>query len=35
MTAANPRRGYILGLTAYIIWGLFPLYFKAVSYTHL
>ncbi|HLD67403.1 MAG TPA: EamA family transporter RarD [Pseudomonas sp.] len=24
-------RGYILGLTAYIIWGLFPLYFKAIA----
>ena len=31
MASANPRRGYILGLTAYIIWGLFPLYFKAVQ----
>ncbi len=31
MTAANPRRGYILGLTAYIIWGLFPLYFKVLQ----
>jgi len=31
MHAANPRRGYILGLTAYIIWGLFPLYFKALQ----
>ncbi|MHA6198577.1 EamA family transporter RarD [Pseudomonas wadenswilerensis] len=31
MTAANPRRGYILGLTAYIIWGLFPLYFKLLQ----
>ncbi|NBF13133.1 EamA family transporter RarD [Pseudomonas sp. Fl4BN1] len=31
MQAANPRRGYILGLTAYIIWGLFPLYFKAIA----
>jgi len=31
MHAANPRRGYILGLTAYIIWGLFPLYFKAIQ----
>jgi chloramphenicol-sensitive protein RarD len=30
MQAANPRRGYILGLTAYIAWGLFPLYFKAL-----
>ncbi|RWU23647.1 EamA family transporter RarD [Pseudomonas alkylphenolica] len=31
MHAANPRRGYILGLSAYIIWGLFPLYFKALQ----
>lgn len=31
MHAANPRRGYILGLGAYIIWGLFPLYFKAIQ----
>ncbi|MGV8918947.1 MAG: EamA family transporter RarD [Pseudomonas sp.] len=31
MQAANPRRGYILGLTAYISWGLFPLYFKLLS----
>ena len=31
MTAANPRRGYILGLTAYIIWGLFPIYFKLLQ----
>ena len=31
MHAANPRRGYILGLSAYIIWGLFPLYFKAIQ----
>jgi chloramphenicol-sensitive protein RarD len=31
MQAANPRRGYILGLTAYICWGLFPLYFKAIQ----
>ncbi|RMV69319.1 RarD protein [Pseudomonas caricapapayae] len=31
MQAANPRRGYILGLSAYIIWGLFPIYFKAIS----
>ncbi|MBC2654458.1 EamA family transporter RarD [Pseudomonas sp. MSSRFD41] len=31
MQAANLRRGYILGLTAYIIWGLFPLYFKAIA----
>ena len=31
MQAANPRRGYILGLSAYIIWGLFPLYFKLLA----
>lgn len=27
----NPRTGYILGLTAYCIWGLFPLYFKSLQ----
>ena len=31
MQAANPRRGYILGLSAYVIWGLFPLYFKLLE----
>ncbi|EGH05885.1 rarD protein [Pseudomonas amygdali pv. aesculi str. 0893_23] len=31
MQAANPRRGYILGLSAYTIWGLSPIYFKAIS----
>lgn len=31
MHAANPQRGYLLGLGAYIIWGLFPLYFKAIQ----
>ncbi|RMQ42923.1 RarD protein [Pseudomonas cichorii] len=31
MQAADPRRGYILGLCAYIIWGLFPMYFKLLS----
>lgn len=31
MQSANPRRGYLLGLTAYILWGLFPLYFKAIE----
>ncbi|MCD5991734.1 EamA family transporter RarD [Pseudomonas sp. CDFA 553] len=31
MPAVNPRRGYILGLSAYTIWGLFPLYFKAIA----
>lgn len=31
MQTANPRHGYILGLTAYIIWGLFPIYFKLLA----
>ncbi|MCY1337240.1 Protein RarD [compost metagenome] len=31
MATADPRRGYILGLSAYTIWGLFPLYFKAIQ----
>ncbi|NWC10004.1 EamA family transporter RarD [Pseudomonas agarici] len=31
MQAVNPTRGYILGLTAYIIWGLLPIYFKAIA----
>ncbi|UVE17263.1 EamA family transporter RarD [Pseudomonas sp. LS44] len=31
MATANPRRGYLLGLCAYVIWGLFPLYFKAIQ----
>ena len=31
MQTANLRRGYILGLSAYTIWGLFPLYFKMVQ----
>jgi chloramphenicol-sensitive protein RarD len=31
MATANPQRGYILGLAAYIIWGLFPLYFKVIQ----
>lgn len=29
----NPRRGYLLGLLAYSIWGLFPLYFKTLEST--
>ncbi|HZJ93245.1 MAG TPA: EamA family transporter RarD [Thiopseudomonas sp.] len=29
----NPRRGYVLGLLAYSIWGLFPLYFKTLEGT--
>jgi chloramphenicol-sensitive protein RarD len=31
MATVNPRRGYVLGVTAYTIWGLFPLYFKAIQ----
>ncbi|CAD5106591.1 EamA family transporter RarD [Zestomonas carbonaria] len=31
MATANLRRGYLLGLAAYTIWGLFPLYFKAIQ----
>lgn len=31
MHAVNPRRGYALGLTAYLLWGLFPLYFKLLD----
>ncbi|WNW12204.1 EamA family transporter RarD [Pseudomonas sp. DTU_2021_1001937_2_SI_NGA_ILE_001] len=31
MHTANPRHGYILGLSAYIIWGLFPMYFKLIQ----
>lgn len=31
MATANPRRGYALGLTAYVIWGLFPIYFKLLE----
>jgi chloramphenicol-sensitive protein RarD len=33
MQTANLRRGYMLGLSAYIIWGLFPIYFKAIAST--
>lgn len=29
----NPRRGYVLGLLAYSIWGMFPLYFKTLDGT--
>ena len=28
---ANPRRGYILGIAAYLTWGMFPLYFKSLD----
>lgn len=31
MTTTNLRRGYLLGITAYLIWGLFPLYFKMLE----
>lgn len=31
MNTVNPRRGYLLGLSAYLIRGLFPLYFKAIE----
>lgn len=31
--AVNPRRGYVLGLTAYSVWGMFPLYFKTLEGT--
>lgn len=31
MPSAHPSRGYILGIAAYLIWGLFPLYFKAIE----
>ena len=31
MPQTNPRRGYLLGISAYLIWGLFPLYFKAIE----
>ena len=27
----NPRRGYLLGLIAYCVWGMFPLYFKTLD----
>lgn len=29
--APNPRRGYLLGLLAYCVWGMFPLYFKTLD----
>lgn len=32
MNPVNPRRGYLLGISAYLIWGLFPLYFKAIGH---
>jgi chloramphenicol-sensitive protein RarD len=30
-TAVNPRKGYVLGLSAYVMWGFIPLYFKAIQ----
>ncbi len=30
-TVVNPRKGYLLGLGAYFMWGFVPLYFKAVQ----
>jgi len=32
MPPAQASRGYVLGLTAYVIWGLFPIYFKAIQH---
>lgn len=32
MATANPRRGYLLAITAFTAWGLFPLYFKLVAH---
>jgi chloramphenicol-sensitive protein RarD len=31
MNSVNLRRGYLLGICAYAIWGLFPLYFKLLA----
>jgi chloramphenicol-sensitive protein RarD len=31
MSTANLRRGYALGFAAYFLWGLFPLYLKAIQ----
>lgn len=31
MSSTNTHRGLVLGLMAYVIWGLFPLYFKALA----
>ena len=31
MSSTDLRRGYTLGLCAYFIWGIFPLYFKAIQ----
>ncbi|WPP00322.1 EamA family transporter RarD [Pseudomonas sp. HR96] len=29
--AVNPRKGYVLGLSAYFMWGFLPLFFKAMQ----
>lgn len=31
MPSTDLRRGYLLGLVAYVIWGLFPIYFKLLE----
>ncbi|WP_462380079.1 EamA family transporter RarD [Pseudomonas sp. Marseille-QA0892] len=31
MSSTTLRRGYLLGLTAYTLWGLFPIYFKLLT----
>ncbi|EQM80017.1 membrane protein [Stutzerimonas stutzeri MF28] len=31
MATADLRKGYLLGLTTFCIWGLFPLYFKSIE----
>lgn len=31
MPSTNLRRGYLLGISAYLVWGLFPLYFKTLG----
>ena len=30
-TAAHPRSGFVLGLLAYALWGVLPIYFKAIE----
>lgn len=32
MSSTTLRRGYLLGLTAYTLWGLFPIYFKLLTH---
>lgn len=31
MSTPDLKRGYLLGITAYLIWGLFPLYFRTIE----